>query len=144
MPNQHPLTDKICRDLVGHPWCDDGYVTAMRAAADWQLEQVFEWGYKHLYPDQVNALREAMLPNSPSLKEQALQALEKSDGADHPVVFTVLTADEHALIRKALEQLDDYMEIESIRHSQIEDDEHDAAPWLNITYDAFKLTSDSQ
>jgi hypothetical protein len=59
----------------------------MRAAADWQLEQVMLWGYKYLYPDQVNALREAMRPQQK---------------------------------------------------------EHDAAPWLDITYDAFKLTSDPQ
>ena len=33
-----------------------------RFGADWQLEQVMEWGYKYLYPDQVNALKEAMRP----------------------------------------------------------------------------------
>ena len=45
-------------------------------------------------------------PTPPSLKEQALQALASADGADHPVVATVLTADQHALIRRALEQLE--------------------------------------
>ena len=43
----------------------------------------------------------------PSLKEQALQALENADGADYPAVATVLTADQHALIRRALESLPD-------------------------------------
>ena len=33
-----------------------------RGAADWQLEQVIDWGYKHLYPDQINDLVEAMRP----------------------------------------------------------------------------------
>ena len=46
-------------------------------------------------------------PKPPSLKEQALDALEAADGADHPVVATVLTADQHALIRRALESLPD-------------------------------------
>ena len=66
MTEQHPLTDKICDAL----WDEHGQYYALyeevrltcRAAADWQLEQVMEWGYKHLYPDQVNALREAMRP----------------------------------------------------------------------------------
>ena len=59
----HPLTDEIIIELIGDRnlfYClaeDD-----MRTAADWQLEQVMEWGYKYLYPDQVNALREAMRP----------------------------------------------------------------------------------
>jgi hypothetical protein len=41
MTEQHPLTDEICdkiQDSV-HP-CDPDN---MRAAADWQLEQVIEW-----------------------------------------------------------------------------------------------------
>jgi hypothetical protein len=87
MPNQHPLTEKICLDISKanhHPW---DQFELMRAAADWQLEQVMSWGYKYLYPDQVNALREAMRPQQK---------------------------------------------------------EHDAAPWLEITYDAFKLTSDPE
>ncbi len=37
----HPLTDEICDQIQDsiHP-CDP---ENMRAAADWQLEQVFEW-----------------------------------------------------------------------------------------------------
>lgn len=88
MTNQHPLTDEIIVKLIGDRnlfYClteDD-----MRAAADWQLEQVLEWSYRFLYPDQVNALKEAMRP---------------------------------------------------------EQEKHVDAPWLDITYDAFKLTSDSE
>jgi len=52
-----------------------------------------------------DALRQAMRPKVLSLKEQALQALESADGADHPVIATVLKADAHALIRRALESL---------------------------------------
>ena len=63
MIDQHPLTDEIIIELIGDKnlfYClaeDD-----MRTAADWQLEQVMEWGYKHLYPDQINALRKTMRP----------------------------------------------------------------------------------
>jgi hypothetical protein len=39
----HPLTDEICRDLQLDHWRDDWYVTDMRAAADWQLNQVLTW-----------------------------------------------------------------------------------------------------
>ena len=52
-------------------------------------------------------IRRYRRPKPPSLKAQALQALEAADGADHPVVATVLTADQHALIRTALESLPD-------------------------------------
>jgi len=68
MTDQHPLTDEICRAI------DDKASTktndwkgCMRAGADWQLEQVFEWmkvnlmkhdfheGYAYLYDDCSNA-----------------------------------------------------------------------------------------
>ena len=42
-----------------------------------------------------------------SLKEQALHALESADGADFPVIVTILTAAQHELIRTALQQLPD-------------------------------------
>jgi hypothetical protein len=44
-------------------------------------------------------------PKPPSLKEQALQALRHAPGPDYPNPITLLTADEHALIRRALEAL---------------------------------------
>ena len=47
------------------------------------------------------------MEQSPSLKERALQALENADSADYPMVCTVLTAYQHAVVRLALEQLDD-------------------------------------
>jgi len=52
-------------------------------------------------------LRADRRPKPPSLKEQALAALTTADGADYLVVSTVITADEHAIIRRALEQLPD-------------------------------------
>jgi len=43
MTDQHPLTDTICEELSCFPFedCDEeGIMTDMRAAADWQLEKV--------------------------------------------------------------------------------------------------------
>ena len=56
MTNQHPLTDKMCEDLMQriskYPYTDD-VIEDIRAAADWQLERVFEWleenGYEYAY-----------------------------------------------------------------------------------------------
>ena len=87
---------------------------AYAAGADQQLAEDAQWldhhalNEAHLKTIPVgDLLKEAMRPKLPSLKEQALQVLANADGADHPVVATVLTADQHALIRKALEQLND-------------------------------------
>ena len=79
-------------------------------AARWGADQELE-ACCHLLRQQgfdvVDDLRATRRPKPPSLKELALEALASADGADHPVVATVLTADQHALIRRALEQLDD-------------------------------------
>jgi len=73
MTDQHPLTDEICRHLAD---TEDRPFTSiemdnMRAAADWQLEQVIEWmkvnlikhgfheGYAYLYKDLKKAMRPA-------------------------------------------------------------------------------------
>ena len=83
---------------------------AFQAGADQELEACCEWLREQLGEDRWEipvCLRTARRPKPPSLKEQALEALEAADGADHPVVATVLTADQHALIRRALESLPD-------------------------------------
>jgi hypothetical protein len=83
---------------------------AARWGADQELEACCDWlDFQKLakHPRMVSYLRAIRRPKPSSLKEQALQVLANADGADHPVVATVLTADQHALIRKALEQLDD-------------------------------------
>lgn len=82
-------------------------VAKMGAAwgADRELEEICSWlelHYPHVY---TSWLRRSRRPKLSNLKEQALQALENADGADYPVVATVLTADQHALIRRALEEL---------------------------------------
>ena len=68
----HPLTDEICIDLG----VDDGdrddilwYAKDMRAAADWQLEQVIKWlgetEFDQYYFDKIiyaSDLKKAMRP----------------------------------------------------------------------------------
>jgi len=39
----HPLTDEICEGLVTFPLESEHDYIEMRAAADWQFIQVFEW-----------------------------------------------------------------------------------------------------
>ena len=85
---------------------------AARWGSDRELQLCLEW-FQEFYKGEtwvdkdLRAFMAARRPKPQSLKEQALQVLANADGADHPVVATVLTADQHALIRKALEQLDD-------------------------------------
>ena len=86
---------------------------AARWGADQELEACCEWlgDAPVIYNDNGDLhpgsyLRDARR-KPPSLKEQALATLASADGADHPVVATVLTADQHALIRRALESLPD-------------------------------------
>jgi hypothetical protein len=65
----HPLTDKMCGDIAEN-LPDYNAETCMRAAADWQLEQVIEWleyypikdvldtgGYSALIKDFKEAMR---------------------------------------------------------------------------------------
>ena len=47
MTDQHPLTDEICLDLMSDHWGNGGLLMDMRAAADWQLEQVLKWLKEH-------------------------------------------------------------------------------------------------
>ena len=84
------------------------YELARQAAqwgADQELEACCEW--LKADPELVDEFRAARRPKPLSLKKQALEALKHAPGPDHPNPITLLTADEHALIRRALEQLDD-------------------------------------
>ena len=72
----HPLTDAICEGLVTFPLESEHDYIEMRAAADWQLEQVIDWlkncnmnhslSYDGEYRSDrylvINAFREAMRP----------------------------------------------------------------------------------
>jgi hypothetical protein len=87
-------------------------IQAFQAGADQELEaccafaESQPWGLVN-GPHVADVIRAARRPKPPSLKEQALEALRHAPGADYPNPITLLTADEHALIRRALEQLDD-------------------------------------
>jgi hypothetical protein len=84
-------------------------MTAAQWGADQELEACCKWLDENLpgYDACEGSLHAARRPKPPSLKEQALRALEHAPGPDQPNPITLLTADEHALIRRALEQLDD-------------------------------------
>ncbi len=106
----HPITPPP--ELL-QEWYDDktDYFADMIRAAQWgadqELEACCEWLDREGWSGESRQLRAARRPKPPSLKEQALEALRHAPGPDYPNPITLLTADEHALIRRALEQLDD-------------------------------------
>ena len=60
MTDKHPLTDEVIEEIAHSGYIDDygcyNYAADdLRAAADWQLEQVFEWikdrMYEYVYED---------------------------------------------------------------------------------------------
>ena len=64
----HPLTDEMCGDIAEN-LPDYNAETCMRAAADWQLEQVIKWleetecnRYNNVKIIHANDLRAAMRP----------------------------------------------------------------------------------
>jgi hypothetical protein len=79
---------------------------AARWGADQELNECCKW-LPNLPPWSADDLHKHRRPKPPNLKEQALEALMKADGADHPVPVLVLSLDEAAVIRRALEELDD-------------------------------------
>ena len=66
MTDQHPLTDEICFDLMLNHWAipDNQHYIDMRAAADWQLEQVIEWIRDTHEEYIIKNLQEAMRPTT--------------------------------------------------------------------------------
>ena len=101
------LLDKWCMDNTLDNWRDIA-TQAAQWGADQELEACCEWlGRNYNYPQVNHPLRTARRPKPPSLKDQALQVLASAPGPGYPRVMTVLNADEHALIRRALEALDD-------------------------------------
>jgi hypothetical protein len=115
MTQQHPITPPP--ELV-QQWVDayfgggishvDLAAQAAQWGADQELEACCEWidsfQNKFVYAHDLRLVRR---PKAPSLKKQALEALTSAPGPDYPIVMTMLNADQHALIRRALEQLDD-------------------------------------
>jgi hypothetical protein len=113
MTNQHPITPPP--ELVDQ-WFDasvlEGAITydefnfanlAARWGADQELEAMLaELKALHLPDGYAAKLHAARRPKPPSLKEQALEALEAL-----PTPAGQVTADRLATIRRALEALDD-------------------------------------
>lgn len=85
-------------------WVTDVATQAARWGADMELEACCEW-LRHGLPYESHAdyLRDARRPKPPSLKEQALQALDllKVDASTHGLGF------DSSAIRRALESLPD-------------------------------------
>ena len=82
---------------------------AYQAGADAELEACCEWliAWDTCEGEKLASfLREGRRPST-SLKQQALKTLEDAPGPDYPRAMTVLSAEQHALIRKALEALSD-------------------------------------
>ena len=106
---EHPMQPspklvwKIARKagyLVAPDLVCDAIGVAYAAGADAQLEAGVEWLIKNQNPRWAEALRAAMRPKPPSLKQQALEAL---DAIAH---FNGDQSDED-IIRRALEALPD-------------------------------------
>jgi len=108
MTQEHPITPPP--ELVeqwAHLPADWNKALIAQWGADQELEACCKWLAEETPEPYINALRAARRPKPPSLKEQALEALKHVPGPDYPNPITLLTADEHALIRRALEALPD-------------------------------------
>lgn len=77
---------------------------ASRLGADQELEACCEWVVNtRAYDMSPGALRAARRPKAPSLKEQALEAMDRCDNE----IWCEETERDLAIIRTALEQLND-------------------------------------
>jgi hypothetical protein len=110
-PEQHPITlpNEICAELLnsGKPFYEQ-LKKAARWGADQELEACCEW-FQEFYKSESWVLRDleyfraARRPKPPSLKEQALAALEPIErSADAPVPTN---RESLLLIRQALETI---------------------------------------
>jgi hypothetical protein len=84
-------------------WGWDQREPEIQAVADQELEACCEWLDREGWSGESRQLRAARRPKPPSLKEQALMALE--DGDTGPGAS--LTSNEVSIIRRALEALPD-------------------------------------
>jgi len=103
--NNHPITPStnlIAKWIKAAPGPFQEEYIAIQAArwgSDQELEACCEWLNDHMFRLPAKVIRAARRPNPPSLKEQALQALD--DASDR------LDAAHENIIRRALEQLND-------------------------------------
>ena len=105
MTNQHPITpptELVSKwiDLLASRSEEDVLIFATQWGADQELEACCEWLDERTVLNGSTALRIARRPNSPSLKEQALEILEINNDVD-----SQLSAVHYNIIRRALEAL---------------------------------------
>jgi hypothetical protein len=109
MTQQHPIT--LPPELVQQWWDDFNgafyefeaiTATVFQAGADQELEACCEWlnGGSKIDYDTAKLLRAARRPKPPSLKEQALDLLDKAEDPSWDI-------NDFSIIRRALEQLPD-------------------------------------
>ena len=100
-PDEHPHIV-----MTAHTNETEDRIAQLQEARDEELEACIAWFDKHIpgYELVADCLRAARRPK-PSLKKQALAVLEEAPGPDYPRAMTVINADQHALIRRALEDL---------------------------------------
>ena len=118
---EHPITppDELVQQWIAQVWhegtpvraaASDLHVAtqAARWGADQELEACCEVLAQLVRGDRlVEHIRAARRPTSSNLKQQALEALRDATGSDYPHPMTVLNAEQHSLIRRALEALND-------------------------------------
>jgi len=104
MANQHPITPppKLVQQWIMEA-TEPSYVPtkAARWGADQELEECFRWMKDEGYKETAQLLYSARRPKSPSLKEQALGALEHLALGPDPTAFLA----DMDTIRRALEAL---------------------------------------
>ena len=114
MTQEHPITpppeltqEWSCDCPLTDPFSREFYVAtqAARWGADQELEACCEWVNDDLAYDVADRLRAARRPKPPSLKEQALGALENLNGECLLEGFEC--PEKVAIIRRALESLPD-------------------------------------
>jgi hypothetical protein len=101
--NHRQYTGSEAEDYVvsmAAQWGWDQRGPEIQAAADQELEACCEWLDKEGWSGESRQLRAARRPKPPSLKEQALDAHNRMMAGEE-------TQDDWAIVRRALEQLDD-------------------------------------
>jgi hypothetical protein len=106
---QHPITPppELVEQWIERCLTSRQFATmAFQAGADHELEACLQW-FSEFYSMEtwmqkdLERFREHRRPKPPSLKEQALAVIENSAICDH------LSPEHAAILRRALEQLDD-------------------------------------
>ena len=109
MDKQHPITPPP--ELVQQWRNEEPYEGLLSRAAQWgadrELEACLHWASEWCSAHKVHRLLTARRPNSPSLKQQALDLLKTDLEPGQEVASITLPAKSIDTIRRALEQLDD-------------------------------------